>query len=310
MKNNSSFSGSVKPYVGHIFVEYEFGKGTLPKDLGTYWAPDLEKEGEPLHPIVKALRAKKEETQGLVKVTAFSPIRDAGAPGTAHPAPSTSSHCNAIVFTDSWATQHRDVPMDGDGIAVRKLDFFKVFSSPIQNMQSKFGTQHLHLLPSILYASQSLFGTAGSPLTAGLHLFVCTHGSRDRRCSVMGEPIIEALHRASLAHGYYPQVNIYRCSHIGGHAYAGNVLCFASDGKQLLLKDWLGGVNTKNTERVLQTLVVGLQTGSIKDSESVLQSSVLRPLWRGRMGLGEEEQIAAHKDACASCSTECSSTSL
>lgn len=133
---------------------------------------------------------------------------------------------------------------------------------------------------------------------------VCTHGSRDIRCSVLGEPLVETLHSLSASQDLYKEGvvgGVYRCSHIGGHAYAGNVLCFSTTaGGKLQLRDWLGGVNAQNVEQVLQALAALARKGDV-GSEELLRSDVLRPLWRGRMGLEEDAQRAVHSAACEAC---------
>lgn len=48
---------------------------------------------------------------------------------------------------------------------------------------------------------------------------VCTHGRRDACCSRYGLPVYQAL-RASLGE------SVWQCSHVGGHRFAANLLCF------------------------------------------------------------------------------------
>lgn len=67
----------------------------------------------------------------------------------------------------------------------------------------------------------------------GSHVFVCAHGSRDRRCGVCGPVLIEKLKEEIESRGLKNQVFVNACSHIGGHKYAGNVIIYspAPDGK-------------------------------------------------------------------------------
>lgn len=67
------------------------------------------------------------------------------------------------------------------------------------------------------------------PLT-GSHVFICAHGSRDKRCGVCGPPLRERFNREISQRGLGEQVFVNYCSHIGGHKYAGNVIVFRRDG--------------------------------------------------------------------------------
>ncbi|XP_058112718.1 uncharacterized protein LOC131255846 isoform X2 [Magnolia sinica] len=60
----------------------------------------------------------------------------------------------------------------------------------------------------------------------GSYVFVCSHGSRDRRCGVCGPALITKFKEEIDARGLQGQVSISPCSHIGGHKYAGNVIIF------------------------------------------------------------------------------------
>jgi hypothetical protein len=53
---------------------------------------------------------------------------------------------------------------------------------------------------------------------------VCTHGRRDRCCARYGLVVFEALLSQAARRGQASQV--WQCSHVGGHRFAANVLCF------------------------------------------------------------------------------------
>lgn len=60
----------------------------------------------------------------------------------------------------------------------------------------------------------------------GSHVFICGHGSRDRKCGVCG-PVLKDKFTEEIANrGLEDQVSVQFCSHIGGHKYAGNVIVF------------------------------------------------------------------------------------
>ena len=50
-----------------------------------------------------------------------------------------------------------------------------------------------------------------------IYLFVCCHGSRDRRCGVIGPPLCAALEQHIAKVGLEGKAHVRMCSHIGGH---------------------------------------------------------------------------------------------
>ncbi|XP_058112716.1 uncharacterized protein LOC131255846 isoform X1 [Magnolia sinica] len=113
----------------------------------------------------------------------------------------------------------------------------------------------------------------------GSYVFVCSHGSRDRRCGVCGPALITKFKEEIDARGLQGQVSISPCSHIGGHKYAGNVIIFGPNLDGELTGHWYGYV-TPNDVPVLLEQHIG--RGEIVDA-----------LWRGQMGLSEEDQKKA-----------------
>lgn len=62
----------------------------------------------------------------------------------------------------------------------------------------------------------------------GSYIFVCAHGTRDRRCGVCGPSVVSRFKEEIDSHGLQGKVHVRPCSHIGGHKYAGNVIIFGS----------------------------------------------------------------------------------
>lgn len=60
----------------------------------------------------------------------------------------------------------------------------------------------------------------------GSFVFVCSHGSRDRRCGVCGPVLVSRFREEIELHGLQGKVFVSPCSHIGGSQYAGNVIVF------------------------------------------------------------------------------------
>lgn len=106
---------------------------------------------------------------------------------------------------------------------------------------------------------------------AGPFAFICSHARRDARCGHCG-PKLEAELESQNKAGKSVAWNVRRCSHVGGHKYAGNVIAFMGKG----CKDdghWYGYVTPENLASVL----------SGREARG--------PLWRGRLGLTEKDAV-------------------
>ncbi|EOY11978.1 hypothetical protein QUC31_001589 [Theobroma cacao] len=110
----------------------------------------------------------------------------------------------------------------------------------------------------------------------GSYVFVCSHGSRDRRCGVCGPPLVSRFKEEIELYGLQGRVSVSPCSHIGGHKYAGNVIIFGSNVNGDVTGHWYGYVTPDDVPTLLEWHI---GKGEIVDS-----------LWRGQMGLSEEEQ--------------------
>ena len=85
-------------------------------------------------------------------------------------------------------------------------------------------------------------------------VLICGHTKRDIRCGVMA-PLIEreflaVLKRENLAE----KVDVGLISHIGGHAYAGNVIYFPADASRMPVT-WYGRVFPENVQGIVQTTI-------------------------------------------------------
>jgi leucyl-tRNA synthetase len=70
-------------------------------------------------------------------------------------------------------------------------------------------------------------GLSVSNLPEGKHyIFICGHVSRDKRCGVLGPMLQVAFRKELKALNLEDQVEVHLCSHVGGHAYAGNVIMY------------------------------------------------------------------------------------
>eukprot|EP00928_Gymnodinium_smaydae_P089638 TRINITY_DN73568_c0_g1_i1.p1 TRINITY_DN73568_c0_g1~~TRINITY_DN73568_c0_g1_i1.p1 ORF type:complete len:284 (-),score=35.60 TRINITY_DN73568_c0_g1_i1:78-884(-) len=110
---------------------------------------------------------------------------------------------------------------------------------------------------------------------SGTCAFVCSHVQRDARCGHCGPRLLESVEKLQRS-----GVQTWKCSHVGGHKYAGNMLVFSGHGCQDDAH-WYGYVKPE-------------------DVASILDGKAIRSkLWRGQMGLTEEEQKEAFRRAAA-----------
>ncbi|KAJ1652140.1 hypothetical protein IWQ61_007456 [Dispira simplex] len=100
------------------------------------------------------------------------------------------------------------------------------------------------------------------------YLFTCTHGTRDCRCGDIGEPLHMALEREIRLRDQSAHWVAARISHIGGHAYAGNVIHHPTG-------DWYGLLKPQDAPRLL---------------DSLQRKQIWWDHWRGRLGLTTQDQ--------------------
>ncbi|KAK3021557.1 hypothetical protein RJ639_046505 [Escallonia herrerae] len=110
----------------------------------------------------------------------------------------------------------------------------------------------------------------------GVYIFVCAHGTRDRRCGVCGPAVITRFKEEIESHGLQGKVSVRSCSHIGGHKYAGNVIIFGSHSKGEVNGHWYGYVMPDDVPFLIE--------------QHIEKGEVVDFLWRGQMGLSEEDQ--------------------
>ncbi|KAL0873230.1 hypothetical protein Bca101_022935 [Brassica carinata] len=117
----------------------------------------------------------------------------------------------------------------------------------------------------------------GNPeLLKGSYIFVCSHGSRDRRCGVCGPPLVSRFREELEFYGLQGKVSVSPCSHIGGHKYAGNVIIYQSKIHRKVTGHWYGYVQPDDVHVLLE--------------KHIIKGEIVDRLWRGEMGLSEEDQ--------------------
>lgn len=73
---------------------------------------------------------------------------------------------------------------------------------------------------------------------SGTYVFVCAHGSRDKRCGVCGPVLIDKFDEEVGVRQLEDKVHISPCSHIGGHKYAGNMIIYSQEPSGKVTGHW------------------------------------------------------------------------
>ncbi|KAH9576003.1 hypothetical protein CY35_01G140700 [Sphagnum magellanicum] len=124
---------------------------------------------------------------------------------------------------------------------------------------------------------------------SGFHVFICGHGSRDKRCGTCGPPLKETFSEELSKLGLKDQVFVRLCSHIGGHKYAGNVIIFGHSENGIVTGHWYGYVTPDDVTELIE--------------QHICQGRIIDRLWRGQMGLTEDEQKERLQERIAAGST-------
>ncbi|XP_010435980.1 PREDICTED: uncharacterized protein LOC104719713 [Camelina sativa] len=110
---------------------------------------------------------------------------------------------------------------------------------------------------------------------SGTFVFVCTHTSRDKRCGVCGPVILERFQKEIGSRGLSDQITLKRCSHVGQHKYAGNLIIFSPDSVGKITGNWYGYVTPDDVPELLD--------------QHIAKGEIIQRIWRGQMGLSEAE---------------------
>ncbi|KAK6928391.1 Thioredoxin-like ferredoxin [Dillenia turbinata] len=118
------------------------------------------------------------------------------------------------------------------------------------------------------------YGSGVMEVMCGSHVFVCVHGSRDKRCGVCGPVLIEKLKQEIEQRDLNDQIFVSGCSHVGGHKYAGNAIIFSPDSEGKVSGHWYGYVKPEDVPSLLD--------------QHIGKGEVIERLWRGQMGVPKD----------------------
>ncbi|KAL8687616.1 MAG: hypothetical protein Q9218_006262 [Villophora microphyllina] len=112
-------------------------------------------------------------------------------------------------------------------------------------------------------------------------VLICSHNTRDRRCGIIG-PI---LYRSFTKRANPDIVDVGMISHVGGHAFAGNVIIYTPPGHKISPSDTGGGIGDSMLSPLAGT---GVWYGRVEPKhvrgildETVNKGKIIAELWRG-----------------------------
>ncbi|KAL8935870.1 MAG: hypothetical protein Q9211_004475 [Gyalolechia sp. 1 TL-2023] len=121
-------------------------------------------------------------------------------------------------------------------------------------------------------------------------ILICSHGSRDARCGILGPLLYDEF----LQHAQPGAVDVAMISHVGGHAFAGNVIVY-------IPPSYLLSSNADLNERGAHGLALagmGIWYGRVEPrhvqsvlEETVEKGNVIGELWRGGLDVGATRDV-------------------
>jgi len=130
-------------------------------------------------------------------------------------------------------------------------------------------------------------------------VMVCAHTKRDARCGHCGPILCDEFANVLKAQGKVGVCDVRKCSHIGGHIYAGNVLVFRRSSSEDETEkdkacggDWFGYVSPKDVPAFVDFC---------ESDSSTYPPHTIHHLWRGRFGVLAKD----HSDLCERVSAAC-----
>ena len=123
-------------------------------------------------------------------------------------------------------------------------------------------------------------------------VFICGHNSRDVRCGVLGPILQEEFRRHCRSE--VTDISVDLCSHVGGHAFAGNVIIYMPRNQK-----WRAtGPNTRMRERASDSLAgKGIWYGRVEPrhceaivKETIVGGRIIDDLLRG-MHPGRQDSL-------------------
>jgi len=150
--------------------------------------------------------------------------------------------------------------------------------------------EHLDaILATYIQNDEKSAAAAGDPVTSSqIFILVCAHEQRDKRCGYAGPILVDRFERELARRKQSHLFRVLKCSHVGGHKYAGNVIVFstrAGDPKfgepERVMGDWYGYVTPGHCPLLL---------------DAVVRGQPIRSLLRGTMGVRPPQELRCGQD--------------
>jgi (2Fe-2S) ferredoxin len=93
-----------------------------------------------------------------------------------------------------------------------------------------------------------------------IHIYICCHAARDQRCGVIGPMLLSDIRKYIISNprdvgNLGPRdVQVFGCSHVGGHKFAGNMVIYRSGWRYGV---WYGRVSPQDVPEIMQETVIG-----------------------------------------------------
>jgi hypothetical protein len=280
--------GSVSPHSAHVLVRAPPPAGAAPGATAEAWWPEKvdDEPGVAAVAAVAKAAAAAGRLAGGVKVTAFD-----------HAAGGAESAADADAAAAAGGYELLVFPA---GVHYRGLALEEVAPAALAALGASDSADAGADGAAALAARR-----AALPRRA---LLVCVHRARDARCGALGPPLAAALRAAGAP-------AVFLSSHVGGHAFAGNVIVYrrtvddgadgadgASDddaaadadgaASAAAVVDWFGMLKAADAGAFYAALA------ALPPASEAAADPALRRWWRGRAGLGKAEQKALWR-ACA-----------
>ncbi|KAF8833685.1 hypothetical protein BDN67DRAFT_976484 [Paxillus ammoniavirescens] len=198
----------------------------------------------------------------------------------------------------SWSEQQISYPPRPTGEEDKQLFYLTAFSSTrgkleipeasLANVEEVGRLLREHVEPPLAKGSPEVTSSS----LDNIHLYVCTHGARDCRCGDTGGAVARAirneLHRRTQLNPSDPvsRIKLAEVAHVGGHKHAANVMVYPHG-------EWLGEVEPDNVPEILDAILARPVRPMNTEEMPICPSH-----WRGRMGMGKEEQIELFERLC------------
>ncbi|CAO3637676.1 unnamed protein product [Mucor hiemalis] len=228
---------TVPPYAIHIILM------TGKKD----WAPHIEDEGL-ARTFIEAVRKRKEQDK--------RPFENRYHPAYFGDTEQEDQRNQRVIITNSSLPTIHSTSSSAMDIILLPDNII------ISNITSK----RVDSLLDYIFGKPCFQAFSIYPCPYSSLILVCGHGSKDRRCGTVGPMLQKALQQASLsATKEEGTTEVALVSHLGGHAFAGNLVVYTHNGHRAI---WYGRVtpcyckdiieNSLDDDKIIQDLVRGI----------------------------------------------------